>query len=172
MKAQESTMSKRASLPCTTSNKKPKLQTDLLDVSSKMAGCYTVTDCVKLHAINWRSCCYKGCIQCSRKVDKICTRHPNSPLKYLYCLRVLLKQDNAELWVTAFDDIATAIIGMSADQYNYIDEASQSNVVDSVVGLKMLVNIVKSIRSGYTNYVINQISPARTAFPDDIIDSC
>ena len=63
-------------------------------------------------------------------------------------------------------------MGMSADQYYYIDEASQINVVDSVVGLKMLVDIVKSIRSGYTNYVINQISPARKTFPDDIIDSC
>ena len=165
-------MSKRASLPCTTSNKKPKPQTDLVDVSSKMAGCCTVTDYVKLHAINWRSCCYKRCIQCSRKVDKICSHHPTSPLKDLYCLRVLLKQDNAELWVTAFNDIATAIMGMSADQYNYIDEASQINVVDSVVGLKMLVDIFKSIRSGYTNYAISQISPARTTFPDDIIDSC
>ena len=165
-------MSKRASLQSTTSNKKPKHQTDLVDVSSKMAESYTVTDYVKLHAVNWRSCCYKGCLQCSRKVDKTCSRHPDYPLKDLYCLRVLLKQDKTELWVTAFSDIATTIMGMSADQYNYIDEAIQINVVDSVVGLKVLVDIVKSVRNGYTNYVINQISPARTTFPDDIIDRC
>ena len=162
-------MSKRSSEINSTS-KKPKLETDLVDVSTRMSGSYTVTDYVTVNAVSWRTCCYKGCLQCSRKVDNQCSRHPDTPSKDLYRLRVLLKQDNTALWVTAFSDIAVTIMGMPADQFNSIDEARQINVVDSVVGLKFLVDIVKSVRNGYTNYVINQISPARTTFPDDIID--
>ena len=112
----------------------------------------------------------RGCLQCSHKVDNQCSRHPDTLSKDSYRLCVLLKQDNAESWVTALCDIAVTIMGMSADQFNSIDEARQMNVVDSVVGLNFLVDIVKSVRNGYTNYDINQISPARTTFPDDIID--
>ena len=90
--------------------------------------------------------------------------------KLFYRLRVLLKQDNAELWVTAFSDIAETIMGMSTDQFNALDKRGQMKAVDRVVGLKLLVDIGKSMRNGYTNYVLNQIFPARTTFSDDIID--
>ena len=90
--------------------------------------------------------------------------------KLFYRLRVLLKQDNAELWVTAFSDIAETIMGMSTDQFNALDKRGQMKAVDRVVGLKLLVDIGKCMRNGYTNYVLNQIFPARTTFSDDIID--
>ena len=90
--------------------------------------------------------------------------------KLFYRLHVLLKQDNAELWVTAFSDIAETIMGMSTDQFNALDKRGQMKAVDRVVGLKLLVDIGKSMRNGYTNYVLNQIFPARTTFSDDIID--
>ena len=61
-------------------------------------------------------------------------------------------------------------MGMSADQFNSLNKSGQMKAVDSVVGLKLLVDIVKSVRNGYTNYVLDQIFPARTTVSDDIID--
>ena len=61
-------------------------------------------------------------------------------------------------------------MGMSADQFNSLNKSGQMKAVDSVVGLKVLVDIVKSVINGYTNYVLDQIFPARTTVSDDIID--
>ena len=106
-------LSERSS-PQTSTSKKLKMDTDLVDVSTRTSGSYTITDYVTVNAVSWRSCCYKGLLQCSRKVDNPCSCHPDTPSKDLYRLRVLLKQDNAELWVTAFSDIAVTIMGMSS----------------------------------------------------------
>ena len=121
-----------------------------------------------VQALYWRDTIYNGCRLCSRKVNKQCS-HPDTPTKVFYRLRVLLKQDSAELWVTAFSDIAVTIMGMSADQFNSLNKSGQMKAVDSVVGLNFLVDIVKSVRNGYTNYVLDQIFPAHTTFSDDII---
>ena len=43
-------------------------------------------------------------------------------------------------------------------------------LVDSVVGLKLLVN-VKTVKNGFTNIVFAKVDPARTNFPETIIDS-
>ena len=61
-------------------------------------------------------------------------------------------------------------MGISADQFNSLNKSGQMKAVDSVVGLKVLVDIVKSVINGYTNYVLDQIFPARTTVSDDIID--
>ena len=146
------------------------METSIVDVSTRHCGSNVLTESVMVEALYWRDAIYNGCSLCSRKVNKQCSLRPDTPTKAFYRLRVLLKQYNAELWVTAFSDIAVSIMGMSADQFNSLNKSGQMKAVDSVVGLKFLVDIVKSVRNGYTNYVINQIFPARTTFSEDIID--
>ena len=164
-------MSKRGSVEATVGPaKKSKSETSLVSVSTSLCGSYTVTGYITIDAIYWRDATYTGCRVSSRKVHKQCSRHPDTPTKLFYRLRVLLKQDNAELWVTAFSDIAETIMGMSADQFNALDKSGQMKAVDHVVGLKFVVHIGKRMRNGYTNYVLNKIFPARTIFSDDIID--
>ena len=46
---------------------------------------------------------------CSCKIANKCPRHPSSSSKAYYRMRVLLNQDDVELWVTAFDETAAAL---------------------------------------------------------------
>ena len=86
-------------------------------------------------------------------------------------MRVLVKQGVVQLWLTAFDEIAVDILGTPASKFDSLDECGRIKLVDSVVGLKLLVNIVKSVKSGYVNFVFAKIYAARTNFPETIIDS-
>ncbi len=74
------------------------------------------------------------------------------------------------LWLTAFDEIAANIMGTSASEYGSLDESGRRKLVDSVVGLHFLVN-VKTVKSGFTNFAFAKIYPARTKFPDAVLDS-
>ena len=71
----------------------------------------------------------------------------------------------------SFDEIAVDILGTSASKFDSLDESGRIKLVDSVVGLKMFVNIVKSVKNGYVNFVFAKIDLARTQFPDAVIDS-
>ena len=48
--------------------------------------------------------------------------------------------------------------------------SGRRKLVDSVVGLHFLVN-VKTVKSGFTNFSFAKINPARTKFPDTVLDS-
>ena len=62
-----------------------------------------------------------------------------------YHMRVLIKHGDVQLWLTSFDEIAVDILGTSASKFDSLDESARIKLVDSVVGLKLLVNIVKSV---------------------------
>ena len=86
-------------------------------------------------------------------------------------MRVLVNQDDVQLWVTAFDETATAILGTPASQFECLDESGRMDLADCVLGLQLLVNVVKISKNGYINFVLAKIYPVRTKFPDAIIDS-
>ena len=86
-------------------------------------------------------------------------------------MRVLVKQSDVQLWLTAVDEIAVGILGIPASKFDSLDESARIKLVDSVVGLKLLVNIVKSVKKGYVNFAFAKIYAARTNFPETIIDS-
>ena len=96
--------------------------------------------------------------------------HPDSGSKVYYRLRVLIRQGDVLLWLTAFDEIAAIIVGTPASEYGSLDVLGRRKLVDSVVGLHFLVN-VKTVKSGFTNFAFAKINPARTKFPDAVLDS-
>ena len=136
-----------------------------------MTGIYTLNKPVRIEGLHWRAACYNGCSTCRRKVDRTCSFHPASPSISYYRMRVLIKQGDVQLWLTAFDEIAVDILGTSASKFDSLHESGRIKLVDSVVGLKLLVNIVKNVKNGYVNFVFANINPARTQFPDAVIDS-
>ena len=83
-------------------------------------------------------------------------------------MRVLIKQCDVQLWLTAFDEIAVDILGTSPSKFDSLDESGRIKLVDSVVGLKLLVNIVNSLLNAYVNFVFANIYAARTNFPETI----
>ena len=52
-----------------------------------------------------------------------------------YRLRVLIRQGDVLLWLTAFDEIAAIIVGIPASEYGSLDLLGLRKLVDSVVGL-------------------------------------
>ena len=81
----------------------------LASVSSGVTGAYAITKPIRLQRVYWREAFYKGCSICSRKIANKCPRHPSSSSKAYYRMRVLLNQDDVELWVRAFDETAAAL---------------------------------------------------------------
>ena len=129
----------------------------------------SLTDPVRIEAVHWcDNGCFRGCVQCRRKVDTKCSLHPDSGSKVYYRLRVLIGQGDVLLWLTALDEIAAIIV---ASEYGSIDVLGRRKLVDSVVGLHFLVNVVKTVKSGFTNVAFAKINPARTKFPDAVLDS-
>ena len=53
----------------------------------------------------------------------------------------------------------------------YVSLSLRRKLVDSVVGLDFLANVVKTVKNGLTNVAFAKINPARTKFPDAILDS-
>ena len=99
-----------------------KSYTSLDDVSCGFSGLFSLTDPVRIEAVHWRdNGCFWGCVQCRRKVDTKCSLHPDSGSKVYYRLRVLIRQGDVLLWLTAFDEIATIIVGTPASEYGSLD---------------------------------------------------
>ena len=113
-----------------------KSYTSLDDVSCGFSCIFSLTDPVRIEAVHWRdNRCFGGCVQCWRKVDTKCSLHPDSGSKVYYRLRVLIRQGDVLLWLTAFDEIATIIVGTPASEYGSLDVLGRRKLVDSVVGL-------------------------------------
>ena len=99
-----------------------KSYTSLDDVSCGFSGLFSLTDPVRIEAVHWRdNGCFWGCVQCRGKVDTKCSLHPDSGSKVYYRLRVLIRQGDVLLWLTAFDEIATIIVGTPASEYGSLD---------------------------------------------------
>ena len=149
-----------------------KSDTKLDDVSCEFSGIFSLTDPVRIEAVHWRdNGCYRGCVQCRRKVDTKCSLHTNSESKVYYRLRVLVRQGDVLLWLTAFDEIAVIIVGTRASEYGSLDVSGRRKLVDSLVGLHFLVNVVKTVKSGFKKFAFAKLNPARTKFPDAVLES-
>ena len=116
-------MSKRSSATATPVVPK-KTRIDLEDVSTiSIPGTYLISGSVIVEAL-WRNCVYSGCSLCNRKVDetKCSFCPPDTPTKLFYRLRVLFKQAGVQLWVTAFSEIAHALVGKPVEKFNCLDQ--------------------------------------------------
>ena len=58
-----------------------------------------------------------------------------------------------------------------ASECGSLDVSGRRKRVDSVVGLHFLVNVVKTVKSGFTNFAFAKSNPARSKFPDAVLDS-
>ena len=103
--------------------KSARSNTILADVSTVLSGIYILTDPVRLEGVYWCNPIYRGCLICRRKVDTKCLFHPRSQSNIFYRLRVLIKQCDVQLWLTAFDEIAADILGTPASEYDSLDES-------------------------------------------------
>ena len=57
-----------------------------------------------------------------------CAQHPAAMTKEIYCLRILLRQDDLNMWVTDFADVAELIMGVSVEEFHAFDNAGRKRI--------------------------------------------
>ena len=57
-----------------------------------------------------------------------CAQHPVAKTKEIYRLRILLRQDDLNMWVNAFADVAELIMGVSVEEFNAFDDEGRKKI--------------------------------------------
>ena len=86
-----------------------------------------------------------------------CAQHPTAKTKEIYCLRILLRQDDLNRWVTAFADVAELITGVSVEEFHAFDDAGRKRIAWGVQGMKCNMTIGKNVGEMYTNYTVQSV---------------
>ena len=63
------------------------------------------------------------------------------------------------MWVTAFDEVAEAILGVTVKKFGAFDDHGRKRVAGGVSGMKCYMTIEKT-RVVYTNYTAESMEPA------------
>ena len=94
----------------------------LQQLLTKGAGWFTIKPSVTIVALGRRRYSYHRCVECGKKGLRDaegkygCVEHPEAETKQTYGLRVLLRQGDLNMWVTAFDKVAESILGVSCQK--------------------------------------------------------
>ena len=64
--------------------------------------------------------------------------------KYTYRLRVLLRQGDLKMRVTAFDEVAESILGVSVKKFSALDDDGRKRVTWGVSGMKYYMTVEKT----------------------------
>ena len=103
------------------------------------SGWFTIKPPVTIASVGRRR--YHRCVECGKKATQStegeygCVHHPEAGTKATYRLRVLLKQDDICMWITAFADVAENILGISVDDFETLNDVGKKTVVWRVSGL-------------------------------------
>ena len=63
------------------------------------------------------------------------------------------------MWVTAFDEVAEAILGITVKKFSAFDDDGRKRVAGGVSGMKWYMTIEKT-HGVYTNYTVESMEPA------------
>ena len=85
-------------------------------------GWFTIKPAVTIVALCCDRYSYHRCVECRMRAlpnaegKYGCAKHPAAKTQEIYCLRILLRQDDLNMWVTAFADVAELITGVSVEE--------------------------------------------------------
>ena len=97
-------------------------------------GWFTIKPTVTIVALCWDRYSYHRCVECRiRALPNAegkygCAKHPAAKTQAIYCLRILLRQDDLNMWVTAFADVAELITGVSVEEFHAFDDAGRKRI--------------------------------------------
>ena len=90
---------------------------------------------VTIVALCWDRYSYHRCVECRMRALPNAegkygwAKHPAAKTQEIYCLRILLRQDDLNMWVTAFVDVAELITGVSVEEFHAFDDAGRKRIV-------------------------------------------
>ena len=129
-------------------------------------GWFTIKLSETIVALGRRRYSYHRCVECGKKGlwdaegKYSCVDHPEAETKQTYRLRVLLRQGDLNMWVTAFDKVAESILGVSVKKFSALDDDRRKRVAWGVSGMNCYMTVEKTQRP-YTNYTIESMERAR-----------
>ena len=125
-------------------------------------GWFTIKPAVTIAALCRDRYSYHRCVECRLRAlpnaegKYGCAQHPEAETEEIYPLRVLLRQDDLNIWVTAFADIAELIMGVSVKEFRAFDDEGRKRVDWGVRGMKCNMTVGKTV-GVYTNYTVNSM---------------
>ena len=125
-------------------------------------GSFTIKPAVTIASVGRHPFAYHSCVECGLRAlpnpeGYGCAQHPTSKTKARYCLRILLKQDDAHQWVTAFHDVAESILGVSVEEFEELNDDGRKTVVWPVIGMQCNMTIGKTVGAMYINYTVKKL---------------
>ena len=113
----------------------PMLTTVTLEELQKgNGGWFTIKPAVTIAALCRDRYSYHRCVECRLRAlpnaegKYGCTQHPDAKTKEIYCLRILMRQEDLNMWVTAFADVAELIMGVSVEEFHAFDDECRKRV--------------------------------------------
>ena len=138
----------------------------LLGLLTEGVGWFTIKPAVTIVALGRRRYSYHRCVDCWKKgVQNTegkygCVEHPEAETDEIYRLRVLLRQGHLNKRVTAFDEVAEAIMGITVKKCSAFDDDGRKRIAWGVSGMECYMTIEKT-QGVYTNYTIENVESAR-----------
>ena len=92
---------------------------------------------------------YHRCVECEKKGLQDaegkygCVEHREAETKQTYRLRVLLRQGDLNMWVTAFDEVAESILGIYVKKFSAIEDDGRKSVAWGVSVMKCYMTVKK-----------------------------
>ena len=114
----------------------------LQELLTEDVGWFTIKPAVTIVALVRHRYSYHRCVDCWKKGVQntegkyCCVDHPESETEEIYRLRVLLRQGDLNMWVTAFDEVAEAILGVTVKKFSGFDDDGRKRVAGGVSGMR------------------------------------
>ena len=86
-----------------------------------------------------------------------CAQHPVAKTKEIYRVRFLLRQEDLNMWVTAFADVAELIMGVSVEEFSAFNDEERKITAWGIQGTKCNMTIAKTVDEMYTNYTVESM---------------
>ena len=135
----------------------------LEELQKEDGGWFTIKPAVTIAALCRDRYSYHRCVECrmsalpNAKGKYGCAQHPVAKTKEIYRLRILLRQEDLNMWVTAFADVGELIMGVSVEEFNAFDDAGRKIIAWGVQGTKCNMTIEKTVGEMYTNYTVESM---------------
>ena len=91
-------------------------------------GWFTITPAMTIATLCRDHYSYHRCVECRMRAlpntegKYGCAQHPVAKTKEIYRLHILRRQDDLNMWVTAFADAAELIMGISVEEFHAFDD--------------------------------------------------
>ena len=124
---------------------------------------FTIKPAVTIAALCWDCYSYHRCVDCRMRAPPNgeggygCAQCPVAKTKEIYRVRVLLRQEDLNMWVTAFADVAELIMGVSVEEFSAFNDEGRKRIAWGIRGTKCNLTIAKTVGEMYTNYTVESM---------------